>query len=157
MIPGENAESSLLCRMSPPSRCNVEEKARKYPKVTFDVESDLTFSVFQLRYILRLVKIKIKDNINYQQQNLCTVQCLRNRKMHASLHTWCKPESFESLCEPEPQARVYIISTFEFSPTSSSVCITLCEYKAAISYFFYKVKATKCYQLNVNMVWWCDI
>ena len=33
----------------------------------------------------------------------------------------------ESLCEPEPQARVYT-KTFEFSQTPSSVCIRLCKH-----------------------------
>ena len=63
---------------------------------------------------------------------------------------WCKHErEFESLCEHEPQARVYI-STFKFecfdANTLSSVCIRLYKHRASIFYFFYKIRLG-------NMLW----
>ena len=42
---------------------------------------------------------------------------------HVYIASWCKNKSlgeFESLCEPKPQATVYI-NTFEFSQTLLSV------------------------------------
>lgn len=44
-----------------------------------------------------------------------------------------------------PVARVYILSTFEFSQTFSSVCTRLCKEEAAVFYFFeIKIKPTEC-------------
>ena len=93
--------------------------------------------LFRLLYTIVTVLYCISPTVSPIVNCYCWVICI-HLAFKRDANTRESLGEFESLCEPKPQARVYV-STFKFNKTLSSGCIRLYKHRASIFYFFYKI------------------
>ena len=106
----------------------------------------ITHKQMYRRLVGRSLQLLCLLQVNTRQSICCQDVAMFNSiiNLYSLMQTQESLGEFESLCEPESQAKIYISTySFKFEPNSlSSVCRRLCIYKHRVSifYFFYKIR-----------------